>query len=106
MADQAAAEFPAPTAFEWDEAKSLRNFEKHGIDFDAAAEIFLGPIILHRSDRADEERWTALGELEDRLIVVVFTWRGDAMRIISARHARKNEKREYRNQKMGRPPEG
>jgi uncharacterized DUF497 family protein len=92
--------------FEWDEDKRRSNLAKHGIDFDSAIEVFYGPIILRRSDRNNEERWTALGYSDDRLVVVVFTRRADVIRIISARRARKNEEREYRNAKVGRPPEG
>jgi hypothetical protein len=50
---------------------------------------------------ATTKRWTALGEMGDRLIVVVFTWRAEVIRVISARRARKNEEAEYRNAKMG-----
>jgi uncharacterized DUF497 family protein len=92
--------------FDWNERKRELNLAKHGIDFEDAIEIFYGPIILHRSDRNSEERWIAIGSLEDRLIAVVFTRRADVIRIISARRARKNEEREYRNAKVGRPPEG
>jgi uncharacterized DUF497 family protein len=107
MADQrSAADFLAPVSFEWDERKNLLNSAKHGIDFDDAIGVFYGPIIFRRSDRNNEERWVAIGSLEDILITVVFTWRADVIRIISARRARKNEEREYRNAKVGRPPEG
>ena len=92
--------------FDWDKRKSRSNLDKHGIDFDDAVEIFYGPVILRRSDRNNEERWIAIGLLESRFITVVFTRRADAFRIVSARRARKNEAREYRNAKMGRPPEG
>jgi len=87
-------------------AENLLNREKHGIDFDDATEIFYGPIFLRRSDRNNEERCIAVGSLEHRLIAVVFTRRSDVIRIISARRARKNEEREYRNAKLGRPSEG
>jgi uncharacterized DUF497 family protein len=93
-------------AFDWDEQKNELNRAKHGIDFDDAIEVFYGSIILRRSNRNNEERWTALGYSGNRLIVVVFTRRTDVIRIISARRARKNEEREYRNAKVGRPPEG
>ena len=99
-------DFLSPASFEWDDQKCKLNRAKHGIDFDNAIEIFQEPIILRRSDRNNEERWTALGYSDDRLIVVVFTRRADIIRIISARRARKNEEREYRNAKMGRPPQG
>ena len=104
--DEYALEFPIPVSFEWDEEKNTLNRAKHGIDFDSAIEVFYGPIILRRSDRNNEERWTALGYSDDRLILVVFTRRADVIRIISARRARKNEESEYRNAKMGRSPEG
>jgi uncharacterized DUF497 family protein len=94
------------SGFEWDDQKRELNLAKHGIDFDSAIEVFHGPIMLGRSDRNSEERWTALGYSGDRLILVVFTRRTDVIRIISARRARKNEEREYRNAKVGRPPEG
>jgi uncharacterized protein len=99
-------EFLSAASFEWDNQKRELNLAKHGIDFDSAIEVFYGPIILRRSDRNNEERWTALGYSDDRLVVVVFTRRADVIRIISARRARKNEEREYRNAKVGRPPEG
>jgi uncharacterized protein (DUF4415 family)/uncharacterized DUF497 family protein len=54
----------APAAFEWDENKSKANFDKHGIDFEDATEIFYGPVLLRKSDRNDEERWIAVGLLE------------------------------------------
>jgi uncharacterized DUF497 family protein len=99
-------EFFAPEGFEWDEQKNVLNRAKHAIDFEDAVEVFYGPIILRRSDRNNEERWIAIGYAENRLIAVVFTRRADVIRIISARSARKNEEREYRNAEMGRPTEG
>ena len=99
-------ELLAPAGFEWDDDKSSANLRNHGIDFDDASEVFYGPIILRQSDRNNEERWIAIGSLEDRLLTVVFTRRTDVIRTISARRARKNEEREYRNAKVGRSPEG
>jgi uncharacterized protein len=99
-------ELLAPAGFEWDVEKSRRNVADRGIDFDDAKEVFYGPVILRRSDRNNEERWLAVGFWENRLIAVVFTRRADVIRIISARRARKNEEREYRNAQMGRPSEG
>lgn len=95
----------APAGFEWDEQKNELNRAKHAIDFDEAIEVFYGPTVVRRSDRNNEERWVAIGLSEDRLIAVVFTRRAEFIRIISARRARKNEEREYRHQKMGRPPQ-
>ena len=107
MADhRIAGDFPDGFSFEWNEQKNLLNRAKHMIDFDDAIEVFDGPILLRRSDRNNEERWVAIGSLENRLIAVIFTRRADVVRIISARRARKNEEREYRNAKVGRPPKG
>src|ERR1700724_964415 len=92
--------------FEWDERKSELNRTKHGIDFEDAIEVFYGSIVLRRSDRNNEERWIAIGSSENKFITVVFTRRVNVIRIISARRARKNEEREYRNAKVGRAPEG
>ncbi len=99
-------ELLAPAGFEWDDDKSRANLSKRGIDFEDAIDVFYGPIILRQSDRNNEERWIAIGFLEDRLPAVVFTRRADVIRIISARRARKNEESEYRNAKVGRSPEG
>ena len=93
-------------AIEWDEAKAASNRRKHGVDFDEAIEVFYGVSLLRRSDRNKEERWLAIGETDGRVIAIVFTWRGDTLRIISARRARKNEKRAYDHEKMGRAAEG
>jgi uncharacterized DUF497 family protein len=93
-------------AVEWDAEKAASNRRKHGIDFDEAIQVFYGPILLYRSDRKEEGRWLAIGESEGRVIAVAFTWRGDRLRIISARRARRNEKRAYHQEKMGRAAQG
>jgi uncharacterized DUF497 family protein len=92
--------------FEWDETKSQANLVKHGITFDDASEIFYGPVIIKGSRRNDEERWIAIGKSDDQIMTVIFTRRNDLIRIISARRPRPDEKRAYRDAKMGRPPEG
>jgi uncharacterized DUF497 family protein len=93
-------------AVEWDEEKAANNLRKHGIDFDEAIEVFYGESLLRRSDRNMEASWIAIGESEGRILAVVFTWRGDTLRIISARRARRNEKRAYHQEKMGRAASG
>ena len=97
--------FERVRAVEWDEAKAASNHRKHGIDFDEATEVFYSESLVRRSDRNKEERWLAIGETESRVVTVVFTWRGHTLRIISARRARKNEKRAYDRAKVGRAPE-
>src|SRR5271156_4230470 len=100
--DQSDNPFERISAFEWDEKKRISNLEKHGIDFEDATDVFCGVNLIRRSHQNNEERWIAIGETEGRIIAVVFTRRQDALRIISARRARKNEERQYRSQKMGR----
>jgi uncharacterized protein len=68
MAEKAADfEVLAPAGFEWDDEKSRTNLIKHGVDFDDASGIFYEPVVLRQSDRHDEERWMAIGSLENRL---------------------------------------
>ena len=98
--------FERISAFEWTAEKAASNRRKHGIDFDEAISVFYCPYLVRRSDRNKEERWLAIGEAEGRVLAVAFTWRGDALRIVSARRARKNEKRAYHQAKMGRAAEG
>jgi uncharacterized DUF497 family protein len=92
--------------FEWDEEKNQSNLLKHRIAFEDACDIFYGPVIVSGSNRNNEERWIAVGKSHGRIVSVVFTRRNELIRIISARRARKNEERAYRNAKMGRPSEG
>jgi uncharacterized DUF497 family protein len=83
--------------FEWDPRKEARNVQKHGIAFEDAARIFTGAH-LERPDEREyngELRWIASGELGGRVLVVVYAWRGDSRRIISARKATKTEREEY-----------
>ena len=89
-------------AFEWDEAKGQANLEEHGIDFEDAAAIFSRPYLRIRSDRNNEARFVAIGCIEDIEIAVVYTVRGGACRIISARRARTNEREECHQAVGGR----
>ena len=71
--------------FEWDERKRVANAEKHGLDFLDAELVFRGPHFQYPSPRSDESRWVAVGLLEGREVAVVWTTRGDAVRLISFR---------------------
>lgn len=88
--------------FEWDEEKRLSNVRKHGIDFLDAKEIWQGQVLETASPQAhhSEERRIAIGQTEGRLLTVVFTWRENKRRIISARIARKDERENY-HKKVG-----
>jgi uncharacterized DUF497 family protein len=83
---------------EWDEAKRAANEVKHGIDFVRAGLLFDGrPTVSFTSPRADEERYLTIGDLDGRLYTVVWTRRGDVIRLISARRARREEEKRYRS---------
>ena len=84
--------------YEWDERKAAANFARHGVAFEAACRVFEDPFALEwLDDREDyeEARFVILGMVDGRIIVVVYTMRGDIVRIISARGAEPHEKRKY-----------
>lgn len=85
--------------FEWDFKKALKNQEKHGVRFEVVTRIFLDlNRIQWREERKDygEQRYLSIGLIENREFVVVFTKRGEIIRIISARKANAREQRTYR----------
>jgi uncharacterized DUF497 family protein len=83
--------------FEWDEAKRRENLAKHGVDFRRALQIFEGEILEFADARRDygEARLRCLGAVDGRGYVVVYTWRGDNRRIISAWKANERHQRTY-----------
>ncbi len=90
--------YTCPMNFEWDEAKSEACFIQRGFDFAYAARAFFDPNrIVHADTRHSygEERYQLMGMIEQRLFVVVYTPRHDAMRIISVRKANQREVRHY-----------
>jgi uncharacterized DUF497 family protein len=83
--------------FEWDETKRDSNLAKHGVDFPLAEMLFDGrPVITAPSLRAAEKRYLTTGEIGGRFFTAVWTWRGDAVRLISVRRARHEEEERYR----------
>lgn len=83
--------------FEWDERKRAQNDTKHGVDFERAAAIFLGPVLERIDDRQDygEERIIALGAFEGDVMVVTYTWRNGVRRLISAWQGGRKEYEQY-----------
>ena len=83
--------------FSWDEAKRLSNLQKHGIDFRDAPKIFRGLTLTAEDDREPygERRFLTLGLLEDQVVSVAHTNRGEEIRVISTRKATKYEARFY-----------
>ena len=82
---------------EWDVRKAASNLQTHGIDFADAATVLYDELAVTIADEErDEERFVTIGmDALGRLLVVVFTWRGDRMRLISARRATPRERRQY-----------
>ena len=85
--------------FEWDPSKASKNIKIHGISFDEASTVFKDTLSLTIYDplHSDEEdRFILIGNsCKNRLLVVIHTERGDKIRIISARRATKNERKQY-----------
>ena len=87
------------TGFEWDKNNIDKSYQKHGITLNEAEEIFLDEDILLLEDikhSQQEERFKAIGKIaKGRILFLVFTIRGNQIRIISARVANKKERRQY-----------
>jgi len=85
--------------FEWNQRKAAPNLRRHGVSFEEALTVFADPLarIFDDEDRPVEEaREIIIGHsVQDRLLVICFTEREDAIRIISARKATKNERKDY-----------
>ena len=85
--------------FQWDDNRAQSNVQKHGLTFEEAVTVFADPYLLFTEDSKPsqtEQREWAIGEAENgSLIVVVFTVRGEEIRIISARKATKKERKRY-----------
>ena len=85
--------------FEWDPNKAEKNIKIHGVSFDEASTSFKDTLSLAiydplHSDK--EDRFVLIGNsCKNRLLVIVHTEREDKIRIISARKAIKNERRQY-----------
>jgi uncharacterized DUF497 family protein len=90
---------PGPLAFEWDPRKAEINLTKHGISFAEAVTAFgdpLGQIIDDPDHPVGERRSILLGQsTSGRLLVILFTERRDAVRLISARQATPRERRRH-----------
>lgn len=83
---------------EFDQHKDESNWKKHKIHFSTAALVFADPMRVERLDDSKEnpgeERWQTLGKVGS-VLFVVYTERGEKIRLISARSATKEEKRSY-----------
>ena len=85
--------------FEWDPVKAKANIARHWVSFYDAQAVFADTQAVESLDETtDEERWLLLGRAGSDVLMVVYTERGDRVRIISARKASKREQEVYLEQ--------
>jgi uncharacterized DUF497 family protein len=88
--------------FVWDEAKRESNLRKHGLDFKDAHLVYDSPDkCTYDSSRAGERRWMdiAFAVVKGRLLALVYTERGEDVRVISFRPASREERKQYEQDK-------
>lgn len=87
------------TGFEWDNGNLLKNWEEHRVSASECEQVFFNKPLLTGSDEKHsqkEVRFYALGQTDTgRLLFVVFTVRGNLIRVISARDMNKKERKVY-----------
>jgi uncharacterized DUF497 family protein len=85
--------------FEWNKNKAVKNLSKHGVSFEEAKTVFDDPLYVDFYDpehSEGEERYLIVGESDrGRLLIVSYTERGDAVRLISAREVTRTEREAY-----------
>ncbi len=88
---------------EYDPAKREETLRERSLDFGDAPKVFAGPYYQIEDDREDygETRWIRVGLLNRTMVVLVWTQRGEARRIISMRKCNAKERKKYR-EKLGR----
>jgi hypothetical protein len=87
-------------SIEFDQRKAASNLKKHNVSFDEAASALLDPMALVREDddTQDEVRFILVGMSNTgHLLTVCYALRNEIIRLVSARLATKNERRQYEN---------
>jgi uncharacterized protein len=84
-------------SYQWDPDKASINRINHGVDFaDAVSVLEDDRAITVEDQRYEEERFITIGlDAMGRILVVVYTWRGNEVRLISARKADRLERKQY-----------
>lgn len=84
--------------YAWDPAKAAASFRKHGVHFSDAVSVLEDELALTVRDpyAEQEERWVTMGmDSFGRILLVVYAWRNETVRLISARLASPRERKEY-----------
>ncbi|MBI4964445.1 MAG: BrnT family toxin [Desulfomonile tiedjei] len=83
--------------YEWDQDKATNNLQKHDVDFaDAVTALEDDNAVTLEDQDPEEERFITVGmDALGRIVVVVYTWRGERIRLISARKATRRERTQY-----------
>ena len=88
---------------EFDPIKAASNLQKHGVHFAEAEMVLQDPLALtiEDPDAVNEQRWITMGmDSTGRILVVVYTYRSDQIRIISIRKASRQEREKYHAQSL------
>lgn len=84
------------TSFEWDSLKDFLNYRKHKVTFTEAQAAFFDPNLVIAEDiehsSLHEKRYYGFGKVNDEILTVRFTYRGNKIRIIGAGYWRKGKK--------------
>ncbi|MBM3254484.1 MAG: BrnT family toxin [Candidatus Omnitrophica bacterium] len=97
-------ELPTPFSFDWDKGNINKNWIKHKVHFKEAEEVFFNKplkVFPDKSHSKKEKRLVILGTTNlRRNLTIIFTFRQNKIRVISARNQSKKERGEYeKNQK-------
>jgi hypothetical protein len=87
--------------YQWDPEKAKSNRKKHGVSFADAVTIFSDELALTIEDESsDEQRFITMGmDIFGKILLVAYTWRGNNIRLISARKTTAKERKEYEERK-------
>ena len=81
--------------YEWDDNKRIANLERHGVDFESIHDFEWEAAYFEAQTRDGEFRFRTIGYIGRRLHVVIFTMRGETIRIISMWKAGRRDERKY-----------
>jgi len=103
MAEDVQRLFAGVRDFGWNPKKREINLRDHKVDFEDVRGILDGYTFIRRSDRHGEVRYQIFGYVEGREIAVACALRGAVCWVISARRARRDERRKYYDRLEGFP---